>query len=105
MHNELCLWGRIIMWHPPFFRCPPFLELPLFQLFQDTVLAVVEQLPQMVGQPSQHRGFVGVPTSNTPTIADTKTTDGQTAGTFTSTITGLTAGVTYHVRAYATNSV
>lgn len=36
---------------------------------------------------------------------DTKTTDGQTAGTFTSTITGLTAGVTYHVRAYATNSV
>ena len=44
-------------------------------------------------------------TSNAPTIADTKTTDGQTAGTFTSTITGLTAGVTYHVRAYATNSV
>lgn len=44
-------------------------------------------------------------TSNTPTIADTKTTDGQTTGTFTSTITGLTAGVTYHVRAYATNSV
>jgi hypothetical protein len=24
------------------------------------VLAVVEQLLQMVGQPSQHRGFVGV---------------------------------------------
>ena len=44
-------------------------------------------------------------TSNTPTIVDTKTTDGLTAGTFTSTITGLTAGVTYHVRAYATNSV
>ena len=44
-------------------------------------------------------------TSNTPTIVDTKTTDGLPAGTFTSTITGLTAGVTYHVRAYATNSV
>ena len=60
MRSEPCLWGRIIMWRPPFFRRPPFLEHPLFQLFQDTVLAVVEQLLQMVGQPSQHRGFVGV---------------------------------------------
>ena len=44
-------------------------------------------------------------TSTTPTLADAKSTDGQAAGTFTSTLTGLTAGVTYHVRAYATNSV
>jgi uncharacterized protein (TIGR02145 family) len=39
-----------------------------------------------------------------PTIAlATKTTDGTTSGTFTSSITGLTQGTTYHVRAYATN--
>jgi uncharacterized protein (TIGR02145 family) len=39
-----------------------------------------------------------------PTIAlSTKTTDGTTSGTFTSSITGLTQGATYHVRAYATN--
>jgi hypothetical protein len=39
-----------------------------------------------------------------PTIAlATKTTDGTGIGTFTSSITGLTAGTTYHVRAYATN--
>jgi uncharacterized protein (TIGR02145 family) len=39
-----------------------------------------------------------------PTIAlATKTTDGTTSGTFTSSITGLTQGATYHVRAYATN--
>ena len=44
-------------------------------------------------------------TSTIPTLADAKSTDGQAAGTFTSTLTGLTAGVTYHVRAYATNSV
>jgi hypothetical protein len=44
-------------------------------------------------------------TSNTPTISDNKTIDGTAIGSFTSTITGLTAGVTYHVRSYATNSV
>ena len=39
-----------------------------------------------------------------PTIAlSTKTTDGTTSGTFTSSITGLTQGATYHIRAYATN--
>ncbi len=43
--------------------------------------------------------------SNTPTISDSKTTDGTSGGTFTSILNGLTAGVTYHVRAYATNSV
>ena len=42
----------------------------------------------------------------TPTTADSKAGNGATlaTGTFTSTITGLTAGATYYVRAYATNS-
>jgi len=41
-----------------------------------------------------------------PTIAlSTKTIDGTTSGTFTSSITGLTQGATYHIRAYATNSI
>lgn len=45
-------------------------------------------------------------TSATPTIAlSTKTTDGTGTGVFTSNVTGLTANTTYHVRAYATNSV
>jgi len=39
-----------------------------------------------------------------PTIADSKTIDGSGTGTFTSSITGLTDGTTYYVRAYATNS-
>ena len=43
-------------------------------------------------------------TSQTPTVADSKTTDGTGAGSFTSSITGLTAGMPYYVRAYATNS-
>jgi hypothetical protein len=44
-------------------------------------------------------------TTGTPTVADSKTTDGATSGTFVSSITGLTCNTTYYVRAYATNSV
>ena len=44
-------------------------------------------------------------TNSSPTIdLSTKTIDGSGNGVFTSAITGLTAGTTYYVRAYATNS-
>ena len=44
-------------------------------------------------------------TGTTPTITDSKTTDGTGIGNFSSAITGLTANTAYYVRAYATNSV
>ena len=44
-------------------------------------------------------------TSGNPTIADFITTDGVGIGSFPSALTGLTAGTTYKVRAYATNSL
>ena len=44
-------------------------------------------------------------TSNTPTLADNVTVDSYTSGPFTSTLTGLTAGTTYYVRAYVTNEL
>jgi len=40
-----------------------------------------------------------------PILSDTKTLDGTGDGQYVSSLTGLTAGSTYHVRAYATNSV
>jgi len=43
-------------------------------------------------------------TSANPTTADSKTSDGTGTDPFTSNITGLNPGITYHVRAYATNS-
>ncbi len=43
-------------------------------------------------------------TSQNPTISNSKTSDGSGTGSFTSTLTGLTAGTIYYVRAYATNS-
>ena len=39
-----------------------------------------------------------------PTTSDLKTNDGVGIGQFTSDLTGLNAGSSYHVRAYATNS-
>jgi uncharacterized protein (TIGR02145 family) len=41
--------------------------------------------------------------SNNPSINDNNTVDGQGAGSFVSTITGLSANTTYYVRAYAMN--
>jgi uncharacterized protein (TIGR02145 family) len=49
------------------------------------------------------RGVCWGTTAN-PTVAGSKTTDGTGTGAFTSNITGLTSGTSYHVRAYATNS-
>jgi uncharacterized protein (TIGR02145 family) len=43
-------------------------------------------------------------TSQNPTISSSKTSDGTGIGTFISSITGLTPGTNYYVRAYATNS-
>ena len=58
-----------------------------------------------VPNPTQH-GVVWS-TSADPTLADNKTEDGDVSltGAFTSSITGLTPGMLYHVRAYATNAV
>ncbi|MCK4661303.1 MAG: hypothetical protein KAT68_00445 [Bacteroidales bacterium] len=43
-------------------------------------------------------------TGQTPTVSNSKTTDGTEAGSFTSNLTGLTTSTTYYVRAYATNA-
>ncbi|MEN6349508.1 MAG: S-layer homology domain-containing protein [Syntrophomonas sp.] len=60
-----------------------------------------------LGSPNPVQYGVVWGTSENPTVALTTKTEQGTAsatGEFTSSITGLTAGTTYHVRAYATNS-
>jgi hypothetical protein len=50
------------------------------------------------------RGICWSTTSN-PTITNSKTTDGNSSGSFTSQITGLNVNTIYYVRAYATNNI
>lgn len=50
------------------------------------------------------RGVCWSNINSNPTISNTKTIDGSGTGAFSSSLTGLTSGTTYYVRAYATNS-
>jgi len=50
------------------------------------------------------RGICWSTTANPTIDLTTKTIDGSGTGTFISSITGLTSGTLYHIRAYATNS-
>jgi hypothetical protein len=56
------------------------------------------------GSPVVFRGICWSSSNQMPTINDSKTSDGAGAGTFISSITGLTQGMKYYARAYATNS-
>lgn len=51
------------------------------------------------------RGVCWSSTTTAPTILNTKSIDGTGVGTFISSLTSLTPGTTYYVRAYATNIV
>jgi len=59
-------------------------------------------IPSDGGAPVTARG-VCWSTTTAPTTVDAKTSDGAGSGSFVSQVTGLTAGVTYYLRAYATN--
>ena len=56
------------------------------------------------GSPVTARGVCWSVNQN-PTIADSKTTDGTGTAVFISLVSGLSPGVTYYLRAYATNSI
>ncbi len=51
--------------------------------------------------PVTDRGVVYSTTNTTPTTSDTKAANGTGTGSYSATISGLTPGITYYVRAYA----
>ncbi len=56
------------------------------------------------GEPTVSARGVCWNTSGTPTLSDSHTEDGTGTGSFTSSLTGLSEGTTYYVRAYSTIS-
>ena len=89
---------------------PPVTTVQLPVLTTSALSSVTSTTAQCGGNISSNGGATvtarGVcwGTAATPTIADNKTTDSSGIGSYTSTISGLTASTTYYVRAYATNS-
>ena len=69
-----------------------------------TTATVVGNVTAWGGDTVKSRG-VCWNTTGTPTTADSKTDNGSGIGSFTGTLTSLTPNATYHVRAFAANSV
>ena len=94
-----------------FTACNPTIKTELLPVLTTTEVSAITQtsatsggnITSDAGSSVTVRG-VCWSTKASPTIADSKTTDGAGIGSFTSSITGLTAGTTYFVRAYATTS-
>ena len=88
----------------------PTVYLPV--VVTTNIIAEVRQTTAQSGGIVYHNGgstilSLGVcwsATNQTPTVADSKTTDALTYDAYTSNLTGLTANTTYYVRAYATSA-
>jgi hypothetical protein len=106
MKKQIGLLGLALIMAIPFTSCkksdPPVVTT--------TTVSSVSETSAMSGGNITDEGTSAVTargvcwgTAANPTVADSKTTDGTGTGAFTSTITGLTPGTLYHLRAYATN--
>jgi uncharacterized protein (TIGR02145 family) len=81
---------------------PDVSTVPVTEILYSTAVSG-GTIPNDGGAPVMVRG-VCWGTSSEPTTADSKTTDGAGTGLFSSSITGLSFGTKYYVRAYAGNS-
>ncbi len=85
---------------------PPTISTTVASAISSTGASSGGDVSSTNGSVLTHKGVCWSTTSN-PTTADSKTDDiasGTGTGSYTSSITGLSASTLYHVRAYATNS-
>ena len=89
----------------------PSQEITLPVVITDTISSITDTSAQSGGNVTSDGGAevtargVCWDVSENPDLSDDYTTDGNGTGKFTSSITELSPGITYYVRAYATNSV
>ena len=81
---------------------PPAVTTTAITSLTETTASAGGEITSEGTSPVSARGVCWGAVAN-PTVADSKTSDGTGTGTFISSITGLTPGTLYHVRAYATN--
>lgn len=83
---------------------PPIVSTEEISSIGNTSATVGGNVSLSGGATVNERGIVYSITNTTPTINDTKVQIGSGTGVFSQSITGLSVGVLYHVRAYAINS-
>jgi pectin methylesterase-like acyl-CoA thioesterase len=82
---------------------PPVVTTAVLSYLSTTFVTSGGNISSDGGKPVLERGVVWN-TSGSPVTGDDKTVDGDGTGSFTSQVTGLTAGTGYYLRAYATNA-
>jgi gliding motility-associated-like protein len=83
---------------------PPFITTSEVSGVTGTGATVGGDVTFSGGATVTERGVVYSTSSNPPTVSDTKLAIGNGTGGFTQTLTGLTPGTLYYLRAYAVNS-
>lgn len=91
-------WGDLVNKNPPVVLTRPITNI------QPTTAVGGGDVISTGGMTVTNRGVVWT-TNGTPTIADSRTSDGTGLGIYGSTMTGLIPGETYYVRAFAQNPV
>jgi uncharacterized protein (TIGR02145 family) len=97
-------WGGVFAQHcPQAGMMPPTVTTGTVTFIDGVSATVTGTVTNSGGGTVTHRGMVWATTPG-PTTADALTNDGTGTGSFTSTLTGLVPGTTYHVRAFAANA-
>ena len=97
-------YGDIVSFSTEKATTPPTVGATTVSDITETGAALSAEITSDGGLDITEKGFCYSSTNAEPTTADTKTASTAEGNAITASLTGLTGGTTYHVRAYAVNS-